>query len=141
MTGVSVSGSTKLRIEASLKVTTNFQWTNKSSSDTSDATSQSAAVIVGGPACGYVGPTDVLVYWDTVYNSFMFEFANSAIGDSNVVCTLIQPDGEGRSPRCWHSATHSSCKPRAGFNPCLPGCHHQGSVILMNQKHEEFSRL
>ncbi len=37
--------------------------------------SQSASVTVGGPAFGYTGPSDdVLVYCDTVYNSFMFAF-------------------------------------------------------------------
>jgi hypothetical protein len=36
---------------------------------------QSASVTIGGPAFGYTGPTDVLVYWDTVFGSFMFAFA------------------------------------------------------------------
>ncbi|MGB7760853.1 MAG: hypothetical protein WBL61_13550 [Bryobacteraceae bacterium] len=29
---------------------------------------------MGGPAFGYAGPTDVVVYWDTLYSSFMFAF-------------------------------------------------------------------
>jgi hypothetical protein len=33
-----------------------------------------ASVAVGGPAYGYTGPTNVLVYWDTIYSSFMFAF-------------------------------------------------------------------
>ena len=42
------------------------------------SSSQSATVVVGGPAFGYTGPTDVLVYWDTVYSTYMFAFASQA---------------------------------------------------------------
>ncbi len=45
---------------------------------TVNATTQSATVAVGGPAVGYSGPVDVLVYWDTIYNSFMFAFPTVA---------------------------------------------------------------
>lgn len=58
-------------------MTTSFQWTNTSTSGSTDVISESAAVTVGGPAFGYDGPTDVLVYWDTVYSSFMFAFATT----------------------------------------------------------------
>jgi hypothetical protein len=58
-----------------VKVTGSLQWTNTSTSTQITGSSQSASVTVGGPAFGYTGPTDVLVYWDTLYNSFMFVFA------------------------------------------------------------------
>jgi hypothetical protein len=60
----------------SLKVTGTFAWTNSSSSSTSNVSSQTATVAVGGPAFGYTGPTEVLVYLDGIYNSFMFAFPN-----------------------------------------------------------------
>ena len=51
------------------------EWTNSSSTENTNATSQSATVTVGGPAFGYTGPTDVAVFWDTIFNSFVFAFA------------------------------------------------------------------
>jgi hypothetical protein len=72
-------------IKASLKVTDTFEWTNTSTSTTTNGSSQSATVAVGGPAVGYTGPTDVLVYWDTVYNSFMFAFPAVAASVSGVL--------------------------------------------------------
>ena len=32
---------------------------------------------MGGPAFGYTGSTDVVVYWDTLYSSFMFAFPSA----------------------------------------------------------------
>jgi hypothetical protein len=74
--GVSISVSTGIKVpfEASLKVTGSFEWTNTASSSLSNQSSQSASVTIGGPAFGYTGPTDLVAYWDTVYNSFMFAF-------------------------------------------------------------------
>ncbi|HXW14398.1 MAG TPA: carboxypeptidase-like regulatory domain-containing protein, partial [Terriglobia bacterium] len=51
-----------------------MEWTNTSSLGTSTQSLQSASATVGGPAIGFSGPPDVLVYWDTIYNSFMFAF-------------------------------------------------------------------
>jgi PQQ-like domain len=75
--GVSASspdGGDKDKDKGSLKVTGTFAWTNSSSSSTSNVSSESASVAIGGPAFGYTGATDVLVYLDGVYNSFMFAF-------------------------------------------------------------------
>jgi hypothetical protein len=72
-------------IKANLKVSDTFDWTNSSTSTTTNATSQSATVAVGGPAAGYTGPTDVLVYWDTIYNSFMFAFPTVPAAVSGVL--------------------------------------------------------
>jgi len=71
---VSVSAGIKTPFTASLKVTGSFTWTNSSTSSASSGATQTAAVTVGGPAYGYTGPTDVLVYWDALYRSFMFAF-------------------------------------------------------------------
>jgi len=68
------AGFNLLIFQASLKVTTSWQWTNTNSLGITTISSQSATASIGGPAFGYTGPTDVLVYWDTLYNSFMFAF-------------------------------------------------------------------
>lgn len=57
-----------------LKSKNKLTWTSTNSSGKSATTSQSAKATVGGPAYGYEGPTTVLVYWDTLYSSFMFAF-------------------------------------------------------------------
>jgi hypothetical protein len=75
--GVSVSISAGLNLgifSASLKVTGSMEWTNTNSLGTSSESLQSASATVGGPAIGFSGPSDVVVYWDTIYNSFMFAF-------------------------------------------------------------------
>jgi hypothetical protein len=59
---------------ASLKLSKTMEWTNLSSSSSNKSSTQSATVVVGGPSFNYAGPTDVLVYWDTVFSSFVFKF-------------------------------------------------------------------
>jgi len=73
----SVSAKGSLPILDWLKIGGDLEWTSTNSTETSTESKQSAAVTVGGPAFGYRGPTDVLVYWDTVYNSFMFAFPDA----------------------------------------------------------------
>jgi hypothetical protein len=75
---ISVSGGIKTPFSASLKVADSMQWTDVSSNSNSQGSSESATVTVGGPASGYAGPTDILVYWDTIYHSFMFAFPTEA---------------------------------------------------------------
>jgi len=75
---ISVSAGIKAPFSASLKVTTSLQWTNTSTSTQTTGSTQQASVTIGGPAFGYTGPTDLLVYWDTVYSSFMFAFATGS---------------------------------------------------------------
>ena len=60
-----------------LKVSQTFEWTSLASSSTINQTIQSATAIIGGPAYGYTGPTNIYLYWDGIYNSFMYAF-NSA---------------------------------------------------------------
>ena len=38
------------------------------------------AATVGGPSFNYTGPTNILVYWDSVYHSFMFAFPAGEFG-------------------------------------------------------------
>jgi len=60
-----------------LKASGNLEWTNSSAYGTSSTSTQSASATVGGPAFGYTGSTDVLVYWDTLYSSFLFAFPST----------------------------------------------------------------
>jgi hypothetical protein len=60
--------------KAKLTITDSLQWTNTSSSGSSSSSSESASITIGGPKFGYTGPTDVVVYWDTLYHSFMVAF-------------------------------------------------------------------
>jgi hypothetical protein len=75
---VSVSSGFSFIFTDTLKVTGSLQWTNTSTSTQTTGSTQQASVTVGGPAFGYTGPTDILVYWDTVYLSFMFAFATGS---------------------------------------------------------------
>lgn len=69
---ISLSEGIKTPFTESLKVTGSFQWTNTNSQSIQNQSSQSASVTIGGPAFGYTGPNELLAYWDSVYNSFMF---------------------------------------------------------------------
>ena len=59
-------------IKGSIKAESSWTWTDSSTTSKSSTTSQSASVTVGGPSSGYAGPKDIMVYWDTVYRSFLF---------------------------------------------------------------------
>ncbi len=74
----SVSAGFNLIWKALVKVTGTLEWTNTSTSTQTTGSTQQASVTVGAPAFGYTGPTDVLVYLDTVYQSFMFSFATGS---------------------------------------------------------------
>jgi hypothetical protein len=80
-----VSASISGGIVVALKAASSLEWTNTNSMGTSTTSQQSATATVGGPAFGYRGPTDVVVYWDTIYNSFMFAFPPEAPAASGTV--------------------------------------------------------
>jgi hypothetical protein len=82
---VTVSAGFHLIWDDSLKITASLQWTNTSTSTQTTGSTQQASVTIGGPAFGYTGPTDVLVYWDTIYLSFMFAFATESPSASGAV--------------------------------------------------------
>lgn len=75
---VTVSAGFHLIFDDSLKITGSLQWTNTSTSTQTTESTQQASVTVGGPAFGYTGPSNILVYWDTVYSSFMFAFVTGS---------------------------------------------------------------
>jgi hypothetical protein len=72
--GVTVSGEfqfTKL-FKAKVKDELKWTWTNSTTNSTSAEATESAAVTVGGPAFGYTGPTNIRVYYDVLYKTFLF---------------------------------------------------------------------
>lgn len=75
--GIGVGASTDLvgLFKAELKTTTSFKWTSTNTMGRSAGASESANLVVGGPGYGYGGPTEIDVYWDTLYKTFMFAFA------------------------------------------------------------------
>lgn len=83
--GVSVKMTQGIEGVFSLEQTASMQWTNTNTTGSSSSKSQSASVSVGGPSYGYTGPTDVLVYWDTVYNTFMFAFPQDEPASTGLV--------------------------------------------------------
>jgi hypothetical protein len=80
-----------------LEVAATFVWTNTSSLVTTNAATQSASFNIGGPAFGYNGLPEIFVYWDTIYNVYMFAFpttdpvATGVVTDStgNIVANQI----------------------------------------------------
>jgi len=71
----------------SVETTTSLTMTNSNTFGTSSSKTQAATVTIGGPAYGYDGPVDVQVYWDTVYNTFMFAFPEQAPDVSGAATT------------------------------------------------------
>ncbi|HKE16362.1 MAG TPA: hypothetical protein VKB80_15920 [Kofleriaceae bacterium] len=59
-------------VEAKLKVAGEWTWTDKTSTTDSSGTTETATVTVGSPSFGYTGPTDIAVYYDVIYKSFVF---------------------------------------------------------------------
>jgi hypothetical protein len=70
-----VSAGLQGPFSVAVKAAGSLEFTDTSIATTSRGSTQTASVTVGGPAFGYTGPTDVVVYWDTIFNSFMFAFA------------------------------------------------------------------
>jgi hypothetical protein len=63
----------------SLKATTSWTWTHKVETQNSNTTGQTASLSLTGPCFGYVGPTNVQVFRDNIYGTFMFSFAGNGL--------------------------------------------------------------
>jgi len=60
-------------VKATLKDENTWTWTDTVASSTSNGSTESATIVVGGPAFGYQGTTDNIdVYYDTIYKTFLF---------------------------------------------------------------------
>jgi hypothetical protein len=79
--GAEVSGSLSFLglCKASFKNQNSWTWSSTNTNATTNGTSESASVIVGGPSFGYTGPTDIAAYYDTLYKTFMFVPVGGAI--------------------------------------------------------------
>jgi Domain of unknown function (DUF5050) len=91
---LSVAGGINLGLfQATLSVSNEFQWTDTTTTVSTNGSTQSATVAVGGPSFGYTGPTDVLVYLDTLFDTFMFAFPPAGM-PATVNGTLMGADGK-----------------------------------------------
>src|SRR5262249_22274417 len=72
--GFEVTGSHKFGdfLSAKLKVSTKFTWTESTSTTSNTSSTETATVRITGPSFGYAGPTNMGVYYDLLYKSFMF---------------------------------------------------------------------
>jgi hypothetical protein len=79
--GVEASGSLGFLglCKASFKTAASWNWTCTDTRVKATGTSESASTIVGGPAFGYSGPTDMGVYYDTLYKTFLFAPVENAL--------------------------------------------------------------
>ena len=60
-------------VKASLKSENSWTWTDATASSTSNGKTESATIVIGGPAFGYRGNTENIdVYLDTTYKTFLF---------------------------------------------------------------------
>jgi hypothetical protein len=69
---ISATGDFLDLAKATIKNVDTWEWTNRSSKLTTNGTTESASVKVGGPAFGYAGSTLMEVYFDSVYKTFAF---------------------------------------------------------------------
>src|SRR5712691_11206012 len=60
-------------VKATLKDENTWTWTDTLTSSLSNGSTESATIVVGGPAFGYQGTNDNIdVYYDTIYKTFLF---------------------------------------------------------------------
>lgn len=58
--------------KASIKAENKWVWTDADTRSKTTGTSESASVVIGGPAFGYRGPTLMEVYYDVLYKTYLF---------------------------------------------------------------------
>jgi len=71
---VGASATDPIAEDLSLKVADQLQWTITNSYELISTDTASASVVIFGPSIGYTGPIDLLIYWDTIFHSFMSAF-------------------------------------------------------------------
>ena len=59
-------------LSANLSQTNTYTWQDTSQTTSTSSATQSASVTMTGPSFGYTGATDIAVYVDTIYNTFLF---------------------------------------------------------------------
>jgi hypothetical protein len=132
---LSVSAGITAPVTASLKVTGSLQWTNTSTFTAVTGSSQSASVTVGGPAFGYTGPTNVQVYWDTVFSSWMFAFVTESPSASGTVTDSAgNPVANQAVTMTVGGTTLSTFTSSSGGYNFYGGPQGQGTIAVANQE-------
>jgi hypothetical protein len=75
-----------------------WTWTDTDTRGTSTGTNETAQVTIGGPSYGYTGSTDIAVYYDVIYKTFMFAHVNGPLFAS-VQGTLTSASNESVAGR------------------------------------------
>jgi hypothetical protein len=78
----------------SLKVEDTFTYKHTAMSSSFTDDTQSATLSVGQPAFGYTGPTDLYVYWDTIFQTFLFTFTPGSVESLLVSGTVTNSSGK-----------------------------------------------
>jgi hypothetical protein len=66
------SGSFLGLFTLAVKDQSNWTWTSTENNSNSTGATETATLTIGGPAFGYEGPTEISVYYDLIYNTFLF---------------------------------------------------------------------
>lgn len=82
--GTSVTAGSAATI-TKLTVAGSWTWTDTNVTTDTSTTTQTASVVVKGPSPSYTGPSNISVYFDTIYKTFMFQFINEAPVLSGIV--------------------------------------------------------
>lgn len=90
--GVKAEGGVAGTAKVTLEVSDKFTWTHSSSAADSEGSTQAASVTIGQPSAAYTGATDISVYWDRIFGTFMF--APAAVGERIVVGTITDRSGK-----------------------------------------------
>ena len=73
--GVSLSTTAGVKDVFSVATKQSFTWTDTSAETDTTTKTQTAAATIYGPSYGYSGTLDLQVYWDRIYQTFVFAFA------------------------------------------------------------------
>ena len=80
--GLKASVEFQIPLKAKLNLEGKWTWTNSTTNSTSAEAKESASVTIGGPSFGYTGPTNIQVYFDVLYKTFLFVPVGSGLAPS-----------------------------------------------------------
>jgi len=83
--------------DLSLKVSDAFTYTHSQSLQKSNDQTQSAAFTIAQPAFGYTGGSYVFVYWDTVFQTFLFDIPAASATASDEQLSGVVKNKNGAS--------------------------------------------
>jgi len=100
---VSASGGFLATASVTVNGEASWTWTNTSSKGELADDAQQAQVTITEPSFGYTGSTDMAVYWDTIYNTFVFVPVKEATALSEVVHGTVM--GADKQPAKFKEVT------------------------------------